>query len=81
MDKCDELRHLEKELDPDFAFVFKKPDSDLIFCLFTTQWFRDPDFKIQIWFCSNQTGLKSITQASQPAGESGFESDSDFWLG
>ena len=56
--KIDKFRHLDKKLDPDFAIVFKKPDSDLKFCLFTTPWFQDPDVKIQILFWSNQIGPK-----------------------
>ena len=62
MDKIDNFRYLDKKLHPDFAF-FKKPDSDLTFCLFTTLWFQDPDFKIQIWFWSNQKWPKSEISA------------------
>ena len=47
-----------KKIDPEFAFVFEKPDSDSTFCLFTTSWFQNPDIKIQICFWSNQTGPK-----------------------
>ena len=43
-------------LDPHFAFVFKKKDSDLKFCLIPSSWFQDWDFKIQIFFWSNPTG-------------------------
>ena len=47
-------------LDPDFPFVFKKTDSDLTFCLFTTSWFQDWDFKIQILFWSDPTGARAL---------------------
>ena len=41
LDKIDKFRHLDKNLDPDFAFF-----SGLTLCLFTTSWFQDLDFKI-----------------------------------
>ena len=45
-------------------FFFTKANLDVTYCLFTTSWFQDPDFKIQTWFWSNQTGPKCITVVS-----------------
>ena len=52
----------KKKTDPHFAFVHKKPDLGLTFCVFTIAWFKDPDFKTQIWFWPNQTGPYFGTQ-------------------
>ena len=43
--------------------------SDWILCLSTTPWFQDPDFKIQTWFWSNQTGPNALLSVKKNSGK------------